>query len=506
MALTGALQADYADYVAETQKATAALAQMEAGAKTAGTTFAKTGQQVDGFGGTAGKSGAEVTKLTTGLRSVDASLNAMGVSISKPIAALEEISAASGKTAAELGTLGTAAAVAGAAFAGWNLGRWIADLTGSDEAIGNAVASLLGWRDAGQAAANNADVLARAYRELGLVTTDVHKASEALRKASLDNAAAMATATNRQAAWFKEIRDHRAELPAIEAALEAHAGTTAQLAKEYGISAAALEYYLARKKDQSAAEDEATRKTTAAAAAQQKLQDSLFGFDLIAKAQAYVDALAGIENITGMSTAKQLELNTALGGAIDAYGRLGATAPEAMRAIYTATLPLPPITAGLTEEWNNVGESVNVNADAIIADLKRMEDETKAYEAETQRIVDEWNQVKPPIDASTGAVQQQTAAVGQLTVQMQNFGRVNQSVWESMASGMELMEAYSKAGVAMGTQTALGGYNFQNITAPGVTPTSASAARSLTVTVNNASAQDIAERLTTEMRHSGVRF
>ena len=50
MPLTGALQADFSDFVTEAQKASAALGVMDAEGKKAGATLAKTGQVADGFG------------------------------------------------------------------------------------------------------------------------------------------------------------------------------------------------------------------------------------------------------------------------------------------------------------------------------------------------------------------------------------------------------------------------------------------------------------------------
>jgi hypothetical protein len=510
MALTGALQADFSDFVGEAQKASAALAVMEAEGKKTGTTLAKTGAVVDGFGSGAG---ANLTKLTGGLKSVDASLNAMGVSISKPIAALEEIGAASGKTAAELGTLGTAAAVAGAAFAGWNLGRWIADLTGSDEAIGNAVANMLGLRDAGQAAANNADVLNRAFQLTGKVFTDVHAASEAIRASLRQNAAQLTTTASKVTEWEQELGKAKGGVAALRGEIDAGNLTLDQMKTRFNVSAEAIDYLkrnmaLAKEETEKLARaDEAAAKAAQAHAdARKKLQDSMFGTDQIAKANEAIEALGGMNNLTRMSTEEQTKLNKVVGEGIESLRRAGEVGTGAMNEIYIATLPLPPIVNGLGEEWNSVGEKVTANADKIIAKSKEMTDAEKAYHAETQRLADEWNKTQAATYGAKKAVDDTKESVKALTVEMQQFGRVNQSVWEDMASGMELMEAYSKAGVAMGTQTALGGYNFGQITAPGITPTSATAARSLTVTVNNAQAQDIAERLTTEMRHSGVRF
>lgn len=500
MPLTGALQADFSDFVTEATKASAALGQMESEAKKTGITLAKTGQEVDGVG----KKTGGLDSLSKGLRTVDASANAMGVSLSKPIQAIEEISQVSGKTAKDLGVLGTAGAVAGAALAGWQVGRWIAEITGADAAISKLAASLLGFGDvAAQEAGAKADVFALALKRTGYAGNDLNEAMRLNYEWVKKGTAAADTAIHRQALWEQEIRKHRDILPAITAALENHTGTVKQLADQYKMSEEALTFYIAKTKDQTAAQDEATRKAEAAAAAQQKLKDALFGGDTITKANEYVAALGGIGNLSRMTTEEQAKLNAVVGTAIDTYKRWGETAPASLNAIYAATASLGTITTGLGSEWASVGTKFTPTADGIVADIKKMTDATKAFEAETQRQVDEANGIKPPIDAAKVAIDGATGATQRLSVAMQDLGRTNQSVWESMVAGQALMGAYQKAGVATGMQTATGGYQFARQQQVGVMPTSAN---TLTVNVNSTEAGDIAGKLVDEMRRNGVRF
>lgn len=62
-------------------------------------------------------------------------------------AGIQLIGEAAGITYAKLGVLGTGAAVAAAAFAGWEFGRWIAGLTSMDEKVASLAARLLGYGD-----------------------------------------------------------------------------------------------------------------------------------------------------------------------------------------------------------------------------------------------------------------------------------------------------------------------------------------------------------------------
>ena len=97
-----------------------------------------------------------------------------------------------------------------------------------------------------------------------------------------------------------------------------------------------------------------------------------------------------------------------------------------------------------------------MTADHIVADVKRMKDETASYEAETLRQMEaSWQKVPPPVAETTKEVQR-------LTVAMQDFGRVNQSAWESMQAGAELMKGYQNAGIFVGMQGgAMTGYQAQ---------------------------------------------
>jgi len=495
MPLTGALQADFSDFVTEANKASAALGVMEAEGKKTGATLAKTGQAVDGMA----SSGAGLTQLSSGLRLVDQSANAMGISLAKPIGMIDELGQVAGKTTADLGALGTAGAVAGAALAGWSVGRWLADLTGSDEIIGRLTANLLGIGDAAEVAGYKQDILAKASATSGRTITDLNEAMTINYDAVKQHTAAVDTAIHRQALWEKEIRAHRDVLPEITAALANHTATTKQLETQYGMTAAAIEYYVQKTKTQTAAQDEATRKTEAAAAALEKLRGSMFGTDDIASAQQYMAALGTVSNLTKMTADEQGKLNTVLGTAIDAYTRAGEVAPQAMRDLYIETIKLPAVVTGLGTEWGNVGTKVTITADRVIADLKRMAEATAAYEQETPRMVDEAQQVQPPIAAARQEVER-------MTVAMQDLGRTNQSVWESMIAGRELVDAYAKAGVATGSQIATGGYQFQRQREVGIMPTSANVGSTLNVNVNSTEAGDIATKLVGEMKRSGYRL
>jgi hypothetical protein len=113
----------------------------------------------------------------------------MGIHLSGPIRALGELSDASGKTATQLGLLGTAGLALGAAMGGWQLGRFAADLLGTDEIIGHFVNELWGVSEAAQRAGAKADVLALASKNAGREVTDFNEAM-IINRAAADKMAA----------------------------------------------------------------------------------------------------------------------------------------------------------------------------------------------------------------------------------------------------------------------------------------------------------------------------
>jgi hypothetical protein len=502
MPLTGALQADFSDFVTEANKASAALGVMDAEAKKTGTTLAKTGAAVDGIGATAGKSSNSLLEISGGLRQLDASANAAGVSLNKPIAMIEEIAQVSGKSAAQLGALGTAAAVAGAALGGWSVGRWIADMTGSDAIIGRMIANLTGMGDRAEIAANRAEVLAKASATSGRTITDMTEAIKINYDAVKGHTAAIDTAIHRQALWEKEIRGHRDALPAITAALDNHTATTAQLAKQYGMTAEAITYYVAKTKDQTAAQDEANRKTEAAAAAQQKLRDSMFGGDSITKANELVAALGGVSNLSRMTAEEQAKLNAAVGEAVETYDRWGKVAPTALNEIYNATVSIGKVTTGLGSEFASLGTKFTPTADHIIANTQKMTAEAAAYEAETRAMVDAAQQIAPPIAKAEEETRQLTVAFNQAS------SAIRMTASESIAAGKVLEDAYRQAGIFVGQQIATGGYQQSQRLAAGreITGAGQTWGNTLNVNVNSTEAGDISKKLVDEMRRNGVRF
>jgi len=514
MGYSATFDADFSGLIDESKKAAASIDNIQTEADQTSTAVAdfasrstvSAKQASDALSEMHTKPAAGMSQLTTGLRSVDASMGALGYSISKPVAALEELSAVATKGVSSLGALGTAGAVLAGAIAAWEFGKWSDQFTGMSAVWDNLLEKMGINAIQAETLASRQDVLAQATRNAKRPITDLQEAMWINYEAMKAGTTVMDNAIHRQALWESEIRKHRAELPAMSAAIENHTATVAQLSREYKMSEGAITFYLAKTKDQTAAQDEANRKTEAAAEAQRKLRDSMFGTDDITKANEYQLALGGIQNLSRMTVEEQTKLNDAVGKAIEAYKRAGTEVPPELNKIYNATVSIGTVTTGLGSEWNNVGTKVDTSIGNIIKGLGDAKKAAADYEAETQQMVQEY------IDGQykgKEATDQTTAAVERMTVAMRDFGTTNRTAWESMIAGAELMQGYVDAGIFVGMQGgAMTGYQAQQRgRMASETPTGGAAwGNTLNVNVNSTDAQDIAGKLVGELQRQGVRF
>jgi hypothetical protein len=196
--------------------------------------------------------------FATELRKVDGLLAQAGVNIAPQIRAVAELGEMAGKTAGQVGTLGTAFGLASAAMTGWNIGRFIADLTGSDAIIGRFVNELFGVSEAAQRAGAKADVLALASKNAGYEVTDFNEAM-IINRAAADK---MAAGQEKVAAATRATADavHAAVEATVAAANRATAAAadraTAERAMWNDIGVGRMEYEAAQ---QAATEREAAQ-------------------------------------------------------------------------------------------------------------------------------------------------------------------------------------------------------------------------------------------------------
>lgn len=182
----------------------------------------------------------------------DSILAALGINIGTDARALGELSAASGQTMASLGGMATAGLAAGAAFAGWKIGRWIAELGDLDEKIGNATAKMLGWGDVSkEIAENNMAVLARASKLVGFEVLSLTTATEILSGAAKDNADALNTSARRIEGWRMEIQKVKdaGTWQLLNADIKSQNFELKELSDRYGISVDAIQFFTRAQKN-----------------------------------------------------------------------------------------------------------------------------------------------------------------------------------------------------------------------------------------------------------------
>jgi hypothetical protein len=281
MPITGTFEADFSQFSSATKAAENDLKGLQATAAT--TTTAVTGLEK----ATATTATAAGT-LSTSWRSFDGALSAVGVHIGPQVQGLIDLGNAAGKSGTELGALASAGLVASAALAGWNVGRWIADITGADAAISSLTAKLLGWGDlAKQTAGAVQDSIDLAFQRTGI---HANSAAEALalntkwakehQAAAKEDAAEVKAAAERYAQWqaaTEEVSAATKGYTAILQNLDPYVVAAATRALDHGVkqSTVATAYKLTETQIRAVAQAmDAEKKATQDAAAARREHDA----------------------------------------------------------------------------------------------------------------------------------------------------------------------------------------------------------------------------------------
>jgi hypothetical protein len=175
-----------------------------------------------------GKATSTSNSAVTSLRQFDGVLASVGLNINSQIRAIDDLAAASHKSASEIGALGTAGLVTGAAFAGWELGRTIANVFGLDDKVAHLTTSLFGLNDV--------------QKETALAQQDTIDKASALAGHTLSYAEAVAFLTKQQ----KEATEAQKAFEAGTKALtEVGDGLNTTLKTIDGTVVEAIKFYLA---------------------------------------------------------------------------------------------------------------------------------------------------------------------------------------------------------------------------------------------------------------------
>lgn len=186
--------------------------------------------------------------LHTSLSRFDGILGALGFNISSEVRALTEMSAAVGQTVSQLGLLATAGLAAGAAFAGWKIGRLIAEMAGLDDQIGKTTASILGLGDVtAEVSGARLDLLAKASQIAGHEITNLKEAMDIMAEASRKHDVAFVTSATVIAGWRAEIAKvvGKGELGQLKDDIESGVFSMERLTQRYNISSDAIKLFIA---------------------------------------------------------------------------------------------------------------------------------------------------------------------------------------------------------------------------------------------------------------------
>ena len=197
MPITGKFEADFESFHREVAKADGGLRAFTE----------NTGRVASSFTRLSDSGGGALTTFHQGLSQADKTLAAFGVHIGPEIQAIRELGEVSGKTASQVGAIGTAGLAVSAALGGWQIGRWIADWLGLDEAIAQTTASLMGWGDvAAETAGAKADSIAMAITRGAEATISYTEAIKFNEQWVKKHSNTMDTSRERVSRWQAEIR------------------------------------------------------------------------------------------------------------------------------------------------------------------------------------------------------------------------------------------------------------------------------------------------------------
>jgi hypothetical protein len=118
----------------------------------------------------------------------------------------------------------------------------------------------------------------------------------------------------------------------------------------------------------------------------QRLSDSLFGRDTIKRANEYVTALGGVENVTKLTYEKKQELARTIDAALKQYQALGEQAPPELKKIKDATFDLDAemekLNAKTLPAFTGLLQNIDRTLDPLPTDLAAVRTELR-FQAET---------------------------------------------------------------------------------------------------------------------------
>jgi hypothetical protein len=276
--IASTLEADFSDFVAETQKVNAAMNTMQSEADQTTASFNRGAVAADKYGPAAAKSAGGVTTFSKSLGTAESALTALGVAGVAQVSNLGMLATSAAGAAAAFGSLGTAAAIAAAAFAGWKTGRMIAEANDLDRIIGNMTARMMGWGDESKEVAGYQQDLIDRAREQGVETTNAAQAAKVVADAVREQQLALLSGGQQITEYNRQLNNARGDgLPGLRKEIELGILSQDQLKDKYRVSAEAIRYLQGEMGKEKTARNEATQAAKAQGEALAEVTDARKG-------------------------------------------------------------------------------------------------------------------------------------------------------------------------------------------------------------------------------------
>lgn len=377
MPIASTLEADFSEFVSETQKANVALSTMQREADKTATAVGGTASAMNSIGGTTNTATGGVLKLAKGFGTAENALTALGVAGASQVSNLGQLATSAAGAATSFGLVGSAAAVAATALSGWKVGRLIAEANELDKVMANLGATFMGWGSVSKETAGAQQDLIDRAKQLTGVTYDAATAAKVVADAVKDQQAQFLSSGALTKQWQEDLRNARGGLSSLRQEIEAGNMTQDQLRAKYKVSAEALQFLTREMGKEKTARAEVEREAKAQAEAMTEVNQAITG------QEALLDTLTDSERA---ATEAALAAGVAQGTVAKAFGlsapqvRAVADAMKEVEAAVKGFDAAQKVVSDANAKWNDeiVSRSMSTTAQ-LTADIERWR--TEAIEA-----------------------------------------------------------------------------------------------------------------------------
>jgi len=456
-AISSKFVADFSQWKAAVASAQGDLSKFGAAADTAAAQVAKlTDAGAGRFAVTTAEmkaAGIATQDWTKDFQQFDSVLSSVGINVGTQAKAIGELGAAAGQTGRSMSVMGEAGLVAGAAIAGWQIGRWIADVFDLDQKIAGLTGSLEALK--AQEAGAQQDTINKAIRDGAAATITYTEAIKFNNKAHEDaqlvagaSANAAGDAGRAYAGWYREIRQvrERGDLERMTADLQSHDFKLDTLSKRYGVHVEALEFYSRELKKAADLEKEQTQ----ALEAKQKALDAAIKADwagVLAKDTEYLKlqttALQSNLDLFNKRVAAEWDAQKALAELKSSEAAITPDSLEGITAAYETLQTQLQATGGTAAQqevaYLNYQNAFVKAADAaghLGTEVQKSGDQTSRAAGQAAGAVSSYQQLAGAVQYAAGSFQNMYTAVGH-----------GQGYESDLRTLNDMASAYGRAGI-----------------------------------------------------------